>query len=196
MELTELQAIWQQYDKNLAENTRINKEVLKRILISQPKKRVKWEKIKAVLNLILPIALVLLILLPNIQYRSSVDFYIGTFMFALVFMIIYYWSLRYFMLISKFDFSNSIVLIKKDIKKLEKYKIKLKRLGYILMPFGIIGIFLMANFPIFSRESILPISLIILVMIASIYFTFKYSIFEQFRKLDKEIEELESLEIE
>jgi hypothetical protein len=196
MELIELQAMWQQYDKNLSENTKINKEVLKRILISKPEKRINWEKIKAGVNLILPIALILLILVPNIQYRSSLDFYIGIFMFGIISITIYYWSVRYYILVSKIDFSSSITLIKKNIKKLEKYKIKLKRLGYILMPFGLIGIFLLGKFPIFSKESILPISLIIMVMIVSIYYTFRYSIFEQFRKLDREIDELERLELE
>ena len=196
MELIELQAMWQQYDKTLSENTKINKEVLKQILILKPEKRLNWEKLKASVNLILPIALILLLLIPNIYFRSSIDFFIGSFMFGVVFTLIYYWSVRYYLLIRKIDFSNSVTLIKRNIKQLEKYKIKLKKLGYILMPFGLIGIFLMGNFSFFSRESILPISLIILVMIISIYFTFKYSISEQFRKLDNEIEELEKLEIE
>ena len=32
MELIELQNIWQQYDKKLSENTRLNKEILKMML--------------------------------------------------------------------------------------------------------------------------------------------------------------------
>ena len=87
-------------------------------------------------------------------------------------------------------------MIKINIKKLEKCKLRLTRLTYILMPFGIIGIFLMAKFPILSKDSLLPISLIIMVMIISIYYTFKYSIFERFRKLNMEIDEIEQLEKE
>ncbi|HTO17129.1 MAG TPA: hypothetical protein VLZ83_15270 [Edaphocola sp.] len=194
MELIELQAIWQQHDKNLLETTKINKEVLKRILISKPEKRISWEKIKAGFNLILPIASILLILIPNIQFRSSVDFYVGALMFTIIISTIYYWSIRYFILIRKVNFSNTITTIKKQVKQIEKYKIKLNKLGYILMPFGIIGIFLMGNFPLFSESSILPISLIIIVMVVSIFYTFKYSISEQFKKLNMEIEEIENLE--
>lgn len=194
MELIELQAIWQQHDKNLLETTKINKEVLKRILISKPEKRISWEKIKAGFNLILPIALILLILIPNIQFRSSVDFYVGALIFTIIISTIYYWSIRYFILIRKVNFSNTITTIKKQVKQIEKYKIKLNKLGYILMPFGIIGIFLMGNFPLFSESSILPISLIIIVMVVSIFYTFKYSISEQFKKLNMEIEEIENLE--
>lgn len=196
MELLELQAIWQQYDKNILENTKINKEVLKRILISKPEKRLNREKIKAGLNLILPIVLILFILVPNIKYRPSIDFYVGVFMFGMVFSVLYYWSVRYYMLIRRIDFSSSITLIKKNIKQLEKYKIKLKSLGFIIMPFGLIGIYLLGEFPAFSKDSILPVSLIILVMITSIYYTFKYSVFEQFRILNREIDEVEKLEKE
>ena len=196
MELVELQALWQQYDKNILESTKINKEVLKRILISKPEKRLNWEKIKAGFSLILPIVLIFLILVPHIKYRHSIDFYVGVFMFGMVFSVLYYWSVRYYMLIRRIDFSSSITLIKKNIKQLEKYKIKLKRLGFIIMPFGLIGIYLLGEFPVFSKDSILPVSLIILVMIISIYYTFKYSIFEQFRVLNREIEEVEKLEKE
>jgi len=196
MELTELKEMWQQNDKKLSENTRINKEVLKRMLISKPEKRIHGEKIKTGVNLILPVALILLILVPNIQYRSSFDFYIGMLLFGAVSSLIYYWTIRYYMLIRNIDFSSSVTLIKKNIKKLEKYKIKLKKLGYVLMPFGITGIFLMGKIPLFSTESILPVTLIVLVMIVSIYYTFKYSIFEQFQKLNSEIKALEELETE
>lgn len=196
MDLLELKAMWQQYDKNLSENTKINKEILKHILISKPEKRIDLEKIKAVVNLILPIVLIFMILIPNIQFRFAIDFYIGISMFGVVSTLIYYWSVRYYILIRRIDFSSPITLIKMNIKRIEKYKIKLKKFGYILMPLGLIGIFLMSKYPFFSKESVLPISLIILVMIVSVYYTFKYSIFEQFRKLNKDIEELEKLEIE
>jgi len=196
MELSELKEMWHQNDKKLSENTRINKEVLKRMLIAKPEKRILWEKIKTGVNLILPIALILLILVPNIQYRSSIDFYIGILLFGAVSSLIYYWTVRYYMLVRNIDFASSVTSIKKNIKKLEKYKIKLKKLGYVLMPFGITGIFLMGKIPLFSTKSILPVTLIVLVIIVSIYYTFKHSIVEQFRKLDNEIEELEQLETE
>ena len=55
---------------------------------------------------------------------------------------------------------------------------------------------MIANIPILSKHSFLPISLIISVFIISIYVTFKYSIFERFKKLNMEIDEIEQLEKE
>ncbi|PRZ00906.1 hypothetical protein [Marinilabilia salmonicolor] len=194
MDLNELQTIWQQYDNDLKENTRMNKEVLRHILVSKPQKRLTVERTKAVVNLILPLVLVGLVMLPNVEFRASFDFFGGALMFVTAFSVIYYWSVRYYLLIGKVDFSEPLTAIKKNAKSLEKYKIKLKRIGYILMAPGITGIFLMGRFPLFSKESIVPVSLFFLVMTASIYLTFRYSILEQFRKLNSEIAALEQLE--
>jgi hypothetical protein len=98
-------------------------------------------------------------------------------------------------LIRKIDFSGAILSIKKQLVELEKYKIKTTRIRYLIMPFAILGIFFMLiQKPIFNTESIIMLVLIILVFISSIYYTFKYSIYEQYKKLNKEIIEIEELE--
>lgn len=196
MELIELQNIWQQYDKNISKTMDINKEILRRMLISKPEKKLNWMKIKAGFNIVLPIVLILLILVPNVHYRATIDFFIGLFLFSAVQAIFYFWAIKYYRQIDKIDLSNSITTIKKDIKELEKYKFQISKLSYILMPFGIIGIFLIGQIPFFSKGSLLPFLLIILVMISSIYYTFKYSLFEQFNKLNNQIREIEQLEKE
>jgi hypothetical protein len=196
MELIELQNIWQQYDKKLLENTRLNKEILRMMLQSKPEKRVTWLKLKAAFKLILPIVLVLGILVPGVEFRNEIDFYIGVVLFGIFFLITYYWAVRYYLLIKKIDFTNSITEIKKNIKETEKYKIKITKFGYIFLPVAMIGIFLIAEIPILSKGSFIPISLIILVFIISIYYTFKYSISERFKKLSLEIDEIEQLEKE
>lgn len=196
MELVELQNIWQDYDKKISENTRLNKKVLRMMLQSKPEKRVTWIKIKAAFNLILPIGLILGIFIPRVEFRNEIGFYVGSLLFGPFALITYYWAVRYYKLVSKIDFAKSITEIKKDIKMVEKYKIKMKKIGYIFSPLAMIGVFLIAQIPILSKDSFLPITLIILVMGISIYYTFKYSIFERFRKLNMEIEEIEALEKE
>lgn len=196
MELIELQDIWQQYDKRLTENTRLNKEILKRMLISKPEKKMNWMKVMAGFNLILPIVAILWILVPRIEFRNEFDFYLGFLLFAVFSVVTYYWSVRYYLLIDRINFTNAITIIKKDIIQLEKYKIRITRLAYILAVFGLVGVFIMGNFPIFSTNSILPISIIILVMAISIYYTFRYSIFDRFKKINIALEEIENLEKE
>ena len=194
MELIELQSIWQQYDKKISENIDLNKEILRKMLQSKPEKTIASIKLKAGFNLILPIAIILLMMVPNVLFRSEASFYTGLLLFASFALITYYWAIRYYLLIGKIDFNNPITLIKKDIMQVEKYKIKITKFSYIFAPFGLTGVFLMANIPILSKHSLLPISLIILVFLFSIYVTFKFSIFERFAKINREIEEIEKLE--
>ncbi len=195
MELNELQNIWLQYDRKITDNTHLNKEILKRMLISKPEKRLSWIKIKAGFNVLSPLILVFMIKIMDMKFSLTSSFYIGLSLFLTLFIINYIWNIRYFLLIRKIDFSGAILSIKKQIAELEKYKIKTTKIRYLVMPFAIIGIFFMLiQKPIFNSESIVMFALIILVYISSIYYTFKYSIYEQFRKLNKEIIEIEELE--
>jgi len=197
MELNELQNIWLQYDRKISDNTHLNKEILKRMLISKPEKRLNWIKIKAGFNVLSPLILILLIRVMDMKFSLTSSFYVGLSLFLTLFIINYIWNIRYFLLIRKIDFSGAILSIKKQIAELEKYKIKTTKIRYLIMPFAIIGIFFMLiQKPIFNTESIIMFALIILVYISSIYYTFKYSIYEQFRKLNKEITEIEELEKE
>lgn len=197
MEINELQMLWQQQNTHILENTRINKEVLKRILIMNPEKRINREKIKSLINLISPIALVIFIFIPNFHYRDTVIYITGLLMFVTVFFLIYYWQVTYFFLLRKVDFSATIVVIKKQIATLEKYKIKSTKLKYALMPIAILGIFgMLIQKPNFNNESIVLFVLIVAVFTASALVTFKISIKEQFRQLNKEINEVEKIEEE
>ena len=199
MELVELQNIWQEYDKKLSENTHLNKEILRLLLLSKPQKRLNWIKIKAGLSIFSPILFVTLLLVLDVQFSLTINFYIGLGLFLPIYAITYIWDIRYFKLIRAIDFSMPVLSIKKVIAELEKYKIKTTRLRYLLMPFAMIGFLLMIIHKItfsFNLVSIIPLLLIILVFISSMYFTFKYSIYERFSKLNKEIDEIEQLEKE
>ena len=90
-----------------------------------------------------------------------------------------------------------VLTLKKEIVQLEKYKIKKTRIRYMLMPFAGAGFLLMIihsmNFNL-NFVSIIPLLLMILFFLLSIYITFKYSIYERFKKLNKDIDEIEKLE--
>lgn len=199
MELTELQNIWQEYDKKISENTRINKEILRLILLEKPQRRLNWIKIKAGLWIFSPVLFVSLILILNVQFNISTRFFIGLGLFLPVYIITYIWDIRYFKLIRGFDFAMPVLSIRKVITELEKYKIKTTKIRYLLMPLAMAGFLLMIIHKItfsFDFLSILPLLLIVLVFFSSMYFTFKYSIYERFIKLNKDIDEIEQLEQE
>ena len=193
--MTDLQNMWTQHSKDISENTRINKQILRNILISKTERKINWIKSKAIFNLILPLILLTTILIPGIRLRVDLGFIIGGILFGIVFILGYFWSVQYFLKVSRIDFKNAMTSTKKDIIKLEKYKFKITKLGYMLIPFALIGMFMMLELPFFTISSLVPISLIIIVMIISIYITFKFSIIERFRTINREISEIEKLEV-
>jgi hypothetical protein len=199
MELTELQNIWQEYDKKISENTRLNKEILRQLLLEKPQRRLNWIKIKAGLWIFSPALFVFLVMIPNVQFSISTRFFIGLGLFLPVFIITYIWDIRYYVLIRGIDFSMPILSIKKAIAELEKNKIKTTKIRYLLMPLAMAGFILMIIHKItfsFDFFSILPLLLIVLVFFSSMYVTFKYSIYERFKRLNREIKEIEQLEQE
>jgi hypothetical protein len=199
MELSELQNIWQDYDKKISQNTRLNKEILRLMLISKPQRRLNWIKIIAGLRIFSPLVFVTVLLVLDVHFQISLSFYIGLAMFLPVITITYIWDIKYFILIRKIDFSMPVLTLKKEIAQLEKYKIKKTRIRYMLGPFAMAGFLMMIIHKInFSLNfiSMLPLLLMILVFLSSMYVTFKYSIYERFKRLNKDIYDIERLEKE
>ena len=199
MELSELQNIWQEYEKKISQNTRLNKEILRFMLLSKPRRRLNWIRIRAGISIFSPIIFVTVLLVLKVPFNIGLSFYIGLAMFLPVYTITYIWDIEYFKLIRKIDFSMPVLTLKKEIAQLEKYKIKKTQIRYILMPFAMAGFLLMIihsmNFS-FNFVSMIPLILMILVFLSSMYITFKYSIYERFKKLNKDIDEIERLEKE
>ncbi len=197
--LAGLQNIWQEYDKKISENTRLNKEILRQILLEKPQRRLNWIKIKAGLWILSPVLFVFLVLYLDVQFNISPRFFIGLAIFVPIFIINYIWDIRHYKLVRGIDFTMPVLSIKKAITELEKYKLKTTKIRFLLMPFAMVGFLLMIIRKItfsFNFVSILPILLIVLVFFSSMYFTYKYSIYERFRKLNKEISEIEQLQQE
>jgi hypothetical protein len=199
MELNELQNMWQDYDRKLSENTRLNREILKLMLIAKPKRKLNWIRIKAALSILSPVIFLTLILLLKVRFTLSAHFFIGLALFLPVYLITYIWDIRYFNLIRTVDFSLPVLSIKKTVTELEKYKIKTTRIRYSLMPLAITGFILMIiNKITFSLNiaSFIPLVLIIVVFLSSMYLTFRFGIYERFRKLNNDLSEIAGLEKE
>ena len=195
MELAELQSRWVQYDIKISENTRINKEILKSIIKTKAEKKINWIKLKAILNILYPIPLIIFVA-SDIEYRMDREFIIGIILSGLGTIITYIWAIKYYLFVDKIDFLNPITTIKKDISKLEKYKLKITKLGLFVVPFFITGIFLVANVSVFSKKMI-PFDLLsLLVMMITVYLTYKHGIFRQIKRINLEIDEILELEKE
>lgn len=196
MELADIQNTWREHDKMLMENIRINKEIFKNILTDRAEKKIRWMKAKTIFSLILPPIFLIIFFISKLKYRPDTNFIVGAILFGTVFITSYIWTVQYLIKLSEIDFKNAITTTTKNLTELKKYKFRNTKLGYMLIPFAMIGIFMVFEIPIFSKNSILPIFLIFVTMIVSIYVNFKFSINESFKRINQEIVEIEKLEKE
>lgn len=197
MELSELENIWKECDRKMAYNNRINRDILRKILLNKPEKTISWMKIRSILALLSPLVFFVWLGFTNFQFHTTIRFYIGIGLFLPVYLVTYVGEIRYYFKIRDIDLSGPTLNIKKKIAALEKVQIKLTKIRYMLMPIAALGVFLIffhrfnMNMDFFSF-----IFLLFAVLILSAYYRFKYSIRERFRVLNKEIEEINQIENE
>lgn len=195
MELREIQNLWIQYNNRLSENTRINKEVLKKMISSKTENRITWIKRKAIFNLLIPIPMLIYIAFDT-EYRSEPNFLIGLILSSTCLIITYAWAIKYYLLVDKIDFLNPVMKIKKDLYRLKQFKLKIRKSGIIIAPVFVTGIFLFAGIPFFAKEMLPVYFLCLMVAAISGYLNHKYGIFEKLKRINLEIEEIEKLEKE
>jgi len=195
MEWTELQAMWQQYDARLAENTHINKEILKRMLRSKPENRLKRMKGWAMYGIIAPVPIMCIALIPNTKFRNEWDFYIGLLILAVMLVSVLYKTIQYFLLIRDIDFTNQVAKTKKQLVKLEESKLKSTKWRYFFLFVGMVGVCLIAQLPVMTKEFImLTIFIILLATVSSCIHLKKFKI--QLNNFNVELDEIEQLEKE
>ena len=196
MELDELKAIWTQHEKILVENTVLNKELLRKLLIVNATKRIDWLKIRLLTGVILPLPLLILIVVPRIQFTLEFEVIIGTIVFLSIFVISYIWSIKVYIQIERLNPNGPVTSVRKQLKLAEKYKLKFTRYAYFLAPFMIVGIFLSAGIPFYSSEMILFYALMVVSFLIGLYVRSKHGLLVQIRKIDSDIEEISKLEME
>ena len=195
MEWTELQAMWQQYDARLAESTRVNKEILKRMLRSKPERRLKRMKGWATYRIVVPVPIMCIALIPNVKFRNEWDFYLGFVLLMVMLVYALYRGIQYFFLIRDINFTNQVAKTKKQLVQLEESKLKDTKYEYLLFFVAMVGVCLLAQLPVMTKEFIALTIFIILFFIVSNYIHLK-KFKNQLNNFNAELEEIEQLEKE
>lgn len=194
MELSELQNIWEQYDRKISENIQLNKEIAKKITVAKIERRSRHIRMEAFLRLIIPLLLIPAVLLPVVQYQTTPGFYIGLALFIILFGLASIFRIKYFLMAEKISLSKTISTNRKEVMKLEKYQFKMLRIGLLFLFPAVISIFLLLNISVLSSGTMIPLSLMIIILSASYFYRMRYSYPERFLNLNKELEEIENLE--
>ncbi|MGW8316452.1 MAG: hypothetical protein ACWGNV_12685 [Bacteroidales bacterium] len=192
--MDELQRIWLHHEQQLAAGTRINRELIRKLLIANTDKRIDWIKIKSLISLVLPLPLIAIIVVPRIEFVPSFGVILGIVLFVSLSVITYIWAVRLYLLIDKLNSDETILHFRRQLKIVEKYKLKTKRNGLMLAPVMIIGVFLSAGIPFLSVKMIPFYGLMVAVFLVSNYIRSKHGLLAQIRKIDRDLEEIATLE--
>lgn len=159
-------------------------------------KRIDWLKIRSLSSLILPPILIIFIVIPRIEFSLKFEFVLGILLFGSLSIISYIWEIRVYLLIERLNFNESILNVSKQLKMVEKYKLKFTKHSLILAPLMIIGIFLSAGIPFLSAKMIPFYTLMLIVFLISTYIRAKHGLIARVRKIDKDLEEILKLELD
>jgi hypothetical protein len=196
MEIDDIKTIWTQHEKMLVENTKMNKELLKKLLIVNAEKRIDWLKIKSLVGLILPLIGIIFIAIPRIQFTFETDVVIGIVLFVSLSAITYIWAIKLYLRIERLNPNGPITTVSKQLKLVEKYKMRNTKYGLMLAPIIIIGVFLSVGMPFLSAKMIPFYALMVIVFLISTYIRTKHGLVAQVRKIDRDIEEISKLEMD
>jgi len=193
MEINELQGIWDRYDTRLREHINLNKKLFRELLHIKTEKRLSHIRARALFDLLLPIP-ILLYLIFTFSPRSDVLYYVGLFTGLPCFFLTWYFAFRHYQLSGRIDLSKTLTALKKDIKTMELYKLRTRKISLMLAPVFVLAIFLYAGMP-FLERSMLPFYLAVAgVMLITAFVSRHYGFRARISKLNEEIGELEDLE--
>lgn len=195
MDLNELKEKWLQQNQPSANNVGVNKEVLARIMSARTATKVTWLRIRSLGSLLVPLPLLVWAALTT-PFNPSVECYIAAPVVVLITLVYYVWAVRYHWLLNSLDMSQSLVSIQKALCATRRFKLKTTHYSLILAPFYIVGIFTLAQIPVFDVHMVPVYALILLVMGLTIYFSIRRGTLIQLKQLDEEIAVLTALENE
>lgn len=194
MELDTIKNSWKQENQQIATSIHLNKTALLEKITAETKRMKRKNLLITLFRIPFPV-IILALVFSHLPIRNLFTFYAGLVLF-LGFACFASWGLiKYYLNLKNLDITDSYLENKKAIRELELYKLKMTKRNYYGSPVGIAGIFLMINAPLFTTtEGTIMLLLILGVMAASIFVNLKYVLPVQFKRLNKEIEEIKRME--
>jgi hypothetical protein len=203
METNKLQEMWTDFDKKISDNTQLNREMLKRMLISEPKRRFSQLILKAGIEVIVIIVMLIYFFVKHVSFQPTIVFTLGLTIFVTAIGTPIIGHIRYFLMLYKINFSESVLSLKKKINESERLKEKNNRYGRIMVPLILISAwFITQDFKDISMshlktfgEPLFVISVIVSV-IASVIAVLSIKHFKDktLYRLNIELSEIEELE--
>ena len=171
MELDDFKTAWNQYDRKLTENLKLNEELLKKLNLDKSKREMNSPLNYEIGSAIITFLLVLFLGGATIRFASDLRYSIPGLIAALLTLFGFISSLIKINAIAKIDFHNSsVIVLQKSINILKKKALLYRKIEYYVFPIYAISfapIFLKAykNIDIFSKSPVFYIWILLALII-------------------------------
>jgi len=199
METKKLQEMWTDFDRKISENTRLNKEILKQILVSKSERRFSKVILKVVIEIIVVIIMLVYFYVKHVSFQPTIVFSIGLIIFIAAIGIPVTGHIRYLLMLYRINFSESVLSLKKKINESERIKEKNSRHDRFMVLLILISAWLISqDFKdmILHYSKILgePLFIVSIIVSAIVVLTIKHYRDKTLDRLNNEISEIEELE--
>jgi len=199
METNELQEMWTDFDKKISDNTRLNKEILKRMLISKSERRFSQVTLKVVIEVVVIIAMLIYFFVKHVSFQPTIVFSLGLTIFVAAIVIPIIGHIRYFFMLYKINFSESVLSLKKKIIESERLREKNIRHDRFMVLFILISAWFISQdyrdvLTSHSRIFGEPFFVVSVIVSVIVVFSIKHLRDKTLYRLNSELTEIEELE--
>lgn len=192
MDYNEFQLLWSQMGNDASNNSDIKKSVRK-ILEKKHQKKWNlyvWKAWYQLLFLVIIVTALIYMLFFYLKIDHTTPFWVGFSILIPIYGLTFYLNITYTLRLAKINYSEPLFKIKREICKLETFKIKWTIGGWFLSIITLIGFYIMVP----HRIEPIAWALIIIVVTGQSIYNYKKDTKERYKKLQMEIKEMELLE--
>ena len=204
MELDNFKNSWEQYDKKLSDNLRLNEALLRKISLKSSKQEMKKLLIFELFNIVFAVILILFVFSNSIYYIHQIRFSIPGFICiasAIIYLIFSIVRLRAFL---KMDYYGSpVVKVQNDLLSLKSQNLRFRKYELILLPVLILPSLpllfkVVHNIDIYQHLYTLWIEMIIILGLAYplVFLSYKYFYDKKFKNAEQHLSDLKNFEQE
>lgn len=195
MELSELENLWNEYDSKLAENIKINKKILRNMLIQKPVKTLSLMRIRILFQIVACI-LIVIFFFKEVKLRDpGFELYTGLILISLLLFFSLFRALKYIAMLRSVSLIGAVLPIRERLIKIERFKLLTAKYNFIITPPSILAVILIAPVRFNQQQIIIPTLILILAYLIVSYSKMN-GIEKEFLELNSQLVELEQLEEE
>lgn len=171
MELDELKKCYNEYDKKLTENLKLNEELLKKMSIENYRKEIKKPFIYEIINLVLCFFIFIYFITCSFQVIEDMKYSLSGFASATIILL---FLISAFVKVNKFAkldyYNNSIMKLQRDLNDIKRVILFTRRIELFILPIVIVSMFpilfkLIYNINIYTNLTLFASMIIIFLIV-------------------------------